>query len=162
MKTIIRKNVIFSSLLVVAILASVILTSCGGGSGNEPQVATQASALTASNFSLSAPDSQQAAVGNNIINPNLAGVEVPTFSLSGTLTSEKGGFSGVTVKLSGAGSAEVTTDNYGNFTFIGLANGNYIITPEADGYEFIPASKQLTVNGLNAVDVNFDSICLVP
>jgi hypothetical protein len=57
--------------------------------------------------------------------------------------------------LGGAASATVTADGSGNFSFTGLANGNYTVTPSRSGYTFSPASQSVTVNGANVTSVNF-------
>lgn len=68
------------------------------------------------------------------------------YTISGTITPAAGG-SGATVTLSGAASAAVTADASGNFTFAGLSNGSYVITPSRTGYTFSPTSLSVTVNG---------------
>jgi Carboxypeptidase regulatory-like domain/CarboxypepD_reg-like domain len=78
----------------------------------------------------------------------------PTFSISGTISPTAGG-SAATVILSGAAGATTTTNNAGNYSFAGLANGTYIITPSNVGYTFSPASQNATVSGANLGGVNF-------
>jgi hypothetical protein len=63
--------------------------------------------------------------------------------------------SGVTMTLSGAGSATSATDRRGNYRFSGLANGSYTITPSKAGYTFTPTSKNVTVSGANVTGQNF-------
>jgi hypothetical protein len=60
-----------------------------------------------------------------------------------------------TVTLSGTASGSTTADSSGNYTFTGLANGSYTITPTKSGYTFSPTSQQVTVNGANVSGVNF-------
>jgi hypothetical protein len=74
-----------------------------------------------------------------------------TYSISGTIT----GGSGATVTLSGAASATATADSSGNFSFNGVANGNYTITPSEAGYTFTPANKAVTVNNASVTGVSF-------
>jgi hypothetical protein len=71
-----------------------------------------------------------------------------TYSISGLITPAAGG-SGATVVLSGAASASTTTDGSGAFTFSGLANGTYTLTPSRTGYTFSPTSQNVTVSGAN-------------
>jgi hypothetical protein len=78
----------------------------------------------------------------------------PTFSISGTITPTAGG-SGATVTLSGATTASTTADVAGNYTFSGLANGTYAVTPSHTGYTFSPTSQAATVNGANVTGINF-------
>jgi len=43
----------------------------------------------------------------------------------------------------------------GNYTFTGLANGTYAVTPSRAGYTFNPSSQAVTVNGANVTGLNF-------
>jgi len=76
------------------------------------------------------------------------------FSMSGTITPAAAG-NGAAVALSGAASASATADNAGNYTFAGLPNGSYQVTPTHTGYAFTPGSQSTTVNGANVTGVNF-------
>ena len=75
----------------------------------------------------------------------------PTYTISGTIT----GGSGVAVTLSGAASGTTTANGSGNYSFSGLANGSYTITPSEAGFSFNPGSTNATVNGANVTGVNF-------
>lgn len=77
-----------------------------------------------------------------------------TYSISGTISPVTGG-NGATVTLSGAASASTTANSSGSYTFAGLANAAYTITPSNAGYTFAPASQNATVNGANVTGVNF-------
>ncbi len=77
------------------------------------------------------------------------------YSISGTVTSSGTGLQGVTMTLSGASSATVTTDSSGNFSFSGLVNGSYSISAGKSGYIFNPASSAQSVNGSNITSVDF-------
>jgi hypothetical protein len=77
-----------------------------------------------------------------------------TWSISGTI-SPASLSAGTTVNLSGAVTATVTADSSGNYSFSGLANGNYTVTPSESGYTFNPTSRSVTINGANATAVNF-------
>jgi len=57
--------------------------------------------------------------------------------------------------LSGATSAATTGDSSGNYSFTGLANGTYAVTPSNRGFAFSPTSQNATVNGANISGVNF-------
>jgi fibronectin type 3 domain-containing protein len=78
----------------------------------------------------------------------------PTFSISGTISPTAGG-SGATVILGGAAAATTTTNSAGNYTFSGLTNGAYTLTPNNAGYTFSPVSQSVTVNAANQTGVNF-------
>jgi len=77
-----------------------------------------------------------------------------TFTISGTVHGPT--LAGVTVTLSGAGSASTTTDAAGAYQFTGLPNGSYTVTPSlAGGYVFAPASLTVVVNGTNMIGQDF-------
>jgi len=57
--------------------------------------------------------------------------------------------------LSGAASQSTTADASGNYTFSGLANGSYTVTPSKTGFSFSPASQPVTISGANVTGVNF-------
>jgi hypothetical protein len=80
--------------------------------------------------------------------------QTQTYSISGTISPTAGG-SGAKVVLSGLVTASTTTDSSGNYTFSGLANGNYALTPSHTGYTFSPASQSAPVNGANVTGINF-------
>lgn len=77
-----------------------------------------------------------------------------TYTLSGTISPSAGG-SGATVTLSGAATATTTANSSGAYTFTGLANGTYAITPSNTAYTFSPTSQNATVNGANVTGINF-------
>lgn len=83
-----------------------------------------------------------------------------TFSISGTISPAAGG-NGATLTLSGATSATTTANSSGNYTFSGLANGTYAITPSRAGYTFNPTSQSAVVNGANVTGVNFTATAQV-
>lgn len=60
-----------------------------------------------------------------------------------------------TVTLSGHATATTTANSAGNYTFTGLANGSYTVTPSNGGYSFTPASQSVTVNGADVSGINF-------
>ena len=78
----------------------------------------------------------------------------PTWSMSGTVSPAANG-TGTTLTLSGASGGTTTADASGNFTFAGLANGSYTVTPSKTGFTFSPASQPVTVSGANVTGVNF-------
>ncbi len=74
------------------------------------------------------------------------------YLISGTITYNGTGISGVTVTLSGAGSGTTTTDSNGNYYFSGLSNGSYTVTPSKSGYTFTP--DNITISGANSTGDN--------
>jgi hypothetical protein len=76
------------------------------------------------------------------------------YGISGTITGAAS--SGLTVTLSGSMSATATTDALGNYSFTGLPNGSYTVTPSGASYNFTPASASVTIANSSAVQ-NFSS-----
>src|SRR5262249_59550441 len=62
---------------------------------------------------------------------------------------------GTTLTLSGAAAGTTTADGSGNFSFAGLSNGTYTVTPSKTGFTFSPPSQSVTVSGANVTGVNF-------
>src|SRR5262249_34691668 len=79
---------------------------------------------------------------------------VPTWTISGTVSPAASG-AGTTLTLSGGASGSTTADASGNFSFAGLANGTYTVTPSKTGFTFSPVSQSVTVSGANVTGVNF-------
>jgi hypothetical protein len=76
------------------------------------------------------------------------------FSVAGTISPAADG-SGATVALSGSSSSSTTVNNAGSYTFSGLINGSYAVTPNRTGYVFSPSVQTLTVNGSSVSGINF-------
>ena len=93
--------------------------------------------------------------GANVSGINFAAT-AQTFGISGTITPTSGG-GGATVALSGAASASTIADSSGRYSFSGLANGMYAITPNHTGYTFSPGTQAATVNGANVSGINFSA-----
>lgn len=78
------------------------------------------------------------------------------YSISGTVAkTNKKPISGVTMILSGAATGTTTTNTNGNYTFSGIVNGTYTITPQKAGYTFTPKSRTIIINGANVVGQDF-------
>jgi uncharacterized protein (TIGR03437 family) len=89
------------------------------------------------------------------------GVAPPLWSISGTIGPSSSG-NGATVSLSGAASAVVAGDASGNYSFSGLLNGTYTVTPSKSGYTFSPTSQSVTINGASLTGINFTDPVLPP
>jgi len=87
---------------------------------------------------------------------------VPTYSISGTVTSGGSALGGVTISLSGAASASTTTDLNGFYGFSGLNNGNYTVTPTKTGFTFSPTSRNVTISGSDVIAQNFTATAILP
>jgi hypothetical protein len=107
-----------------------------------------------------APGSANATVnGANVTAINFTGT-AQTFSISGTISPTTGG-SGATVTLSGSRTATTTANSSGNYTFSGLGNGSYVVTPSKSGFKFGPTAETATINGANVTGVNFTATAQV-
>lgn len=76
-----------------------------------------------------------------------------TYTLTGKIkaaTTES--MAGITVTIA---SASAVTDATGAYTFAGLANGTYVVSPAMTGLTFEPLTHSVTVNGANAVAADF-------
>ncbi len=78
----------------------------------------------------------------------------PTFTLSGAISPSSAG-SGAAVVLSGPVSATATANSSGNYSFPGLTNGTYSVTPSKSGFAFTPPTQTATINGANLTGINF-------
>ena len=102
------------------------------------------------------------------IGPSPVGVgadaAAPTYTISGTLTdSAAAALSGKTVTLSGDASDTAVTDGSGNYSFTGLANGSYTVTPPAEaGKEWNPTSTNVTISDANQTGKNFQRFLDLP
>lgn len=83
---------------------------------------------------------------------SLAATVAPNFTIAGTLSSAA---AGATVTLSGAAGTVTMADSNGNFSFTGLVNGSYTITPSKQGIAFSPANQAVVVSGNDVTSVNF-------
>lgn len=76
---------------------------------------------------------------------------VATYTISGTINDSAGaGLDGVTITLTGDASDSTTTAGGGAYSFSGLVDGSYTVTPTKSGSTFSPTSDAVTVSGGNA------------
>lgn len=92
------------------------------------------------------------AVGN--ATSNAAALTVNLLGISGSI-SPAGNGAGATVALSGAAAASTTADGSGNYSFTGLSNGAYAVTPSKTGFNFSPGTQSVTINGATVTGINF-------
>ena len=96
------------------------------------------------------PASQTVTVnGLNVTGTNFT---VQTYSISGTVSPAG---SGTVLTLSGTSTGTATADVSGNYSFTGLLNGSYTVTPSKTGYTFSPANQPVTISSANVTSVNF-------
>ncbi|RKY36092.1 MAG: hypothetical protein DRP73_03950, partial [Candidatus Omnitrophota bacterium] len=81
---------------------------------------------------------------------------LPTYSISGTVTLQGGGadVTEVLLTLSGDASATTNPDAQGNYSFTGLSEGEYWVTPSLNKYRFEPPFR--SYNPLNSDQTNQD------
>ena len=114
---------------------------------------TSSFAATVSSVTIDQPARITATVGGQSQSYTLSLV-APRWSISGTISPASFG-NGAILTLSGAGSATATADTSGNYTFAGLVNGSYHVTPSNASTVFTPANASVTVAGANMSGVNF-------
>jgi hypothetical protein len=76
-----------------------------------------------------------------------------THSLGGVITGPS--VAGATVVLSGAAAATSTADTLGNYSFSGVADGTYKVTPSKTGLSLRPVNQTVTISGAHNLGVNF-------
>jgi hypothetical protein len=109
-----------------------------------------------SGFTFTPASSSVTVARANVTAVNFTGQAIPTFSVSGTIS----GGGGATVNLSGAATASTTANASGNYSFTGLLNGSYTVTPVKSGFTFAPSSASVTIAGANAT-ANFTAQAVV-
>ena len=80
---------------------------------------------------------------------------IPTYTISGKV---RGAIvQGVTIDLTGDVTASTSTDINGNYGFLGLLNGNYVVIPSypPTEYVFVPTHKNITLLNSSATNVDF-------
>jgi len=75
---------------------------------------------------------------------NVALKDAAFVMISGKVTHNGVGLSGVVVYLTGASTGSFTTDGSGDYSFPVIAGNNYTVTPAKTGYNFNPGSKSYT------------------
>ena len=107
------------------------------------------------------PSSRKLTVsGENIVGCDFTATKNPgVYSISGTI---RGAIQeGVIITLSGALSSTTLSDEDGSYSFTGLADGIYTVTPELSGYAFTPFSLDVTIAGANQVGIDFTAAATI-
>jgi len=149
-------------------LAGATVTIAGAGSGSTTTDAggnysfsgvhngncTVTAALAGYTFT---PISQAITVVNgDVIVPQFtASALASTFTISGRVTLNGTGLAGVTVSITGTGFGSLTTDASGNYSFVGVRNGDYTIIPLLSGNTFTPSGRTVTVSNQNMTGQDF-------
>ena len=98
------------------------------------------------------PSNRSVVISGGVSATGVDFVVVATFTVTGSIAPAASG-NGTTLTLSGGGTA--TADASGAYTFSGVADGSYTITPSKAGFTFTPTSQAVTVNGANVSGVAF-------
>jgi Domain of unknown function (DUF4082)/Bacterial Ig domain len=83
-----------------------------------------------------------------------------TYNISGAISGYGG--AGATLNLGGAEVLTTTADASGNYSFSGVVNGVYTVSPSNPGVNFTPMSQTVTINGGVATGVNFTAVVSNP
>lgn len=126
------------------------------GSGSAPQALQLSASITGlaagtytGHITVTSTGTQGSPV---VVTVTLTVSSAPTWTISGNVSTNGANAS---VALSGAATATTTADASGNYSFAGLANGSYTVTPTKSGYTFGPTNQPVTVNSANVSGVNF-------
>jgi hypothetical protein len=77
----------------------------------------------------------------------------PTYTLSGTITGDV--VEGVTITLTGDASDSTTTAVDGTYSFTGLVDGDYVVTPTYTNLQMAPVSSAVEISGGDETGVDF-------
>jgi hypothetical protein len=98
------------------------------------------------------PTSQLVTVNGGVVTGvNFTASVTNPLSISGTIN----GCAGAAVRLGEAAAATTIADAVGNYSFNGLLNGTYSVTPNEAGFIFHPGTQSATLSGGNATGLNF-------
>jgi hypothetical protein len=108
------------------------------------------------------PASRQVVLGNSDANAvDFTATAAPaTHSISGTISGVVA--DGVLVTLAGAASRSATTAGGGRYSFTGLPDGTYSVTPSLAGFAFTPSTTQVVLHGADVAATNFTAASATP
>lgn len=143
----------------VALSGAASATTTADGSGNYgfSGLATGSYAVTPSRSGYSfSPTSQAVTInGAKVTGVNFIATSVaPTYAISGTISPASSG-AGSVVTMIGTANATTTADASGNYSFPGLSNGSYTVTPSSQTANFSPTSQPVTISNGNVSGVDF-------
>ncbi|WP_158305919.1 collagen binding domain-containing protein [Anaeromyxobacter sp. Fw109-5] len=102
-------------------------------------------------YAFSPPSSDISITSANVTGQDFTAYASAMYSISGTV---RGG-AGFTISLSGTATRSTTTDANGNYSFSGLANGSYTVTPSDSAYAFSPPSSDISITSANVTGQDF-------
>lgn len=98
------------------------------------------------------PVSQEVVV-DSIDETDVAFTAAKAYAISGTVSGAVQ--SGVTISLTGGATKSTSTDAVGGYSFAGLVNGSYTVTPGKSSYTFSPTSRSVTISDADQSGINF-------
>jgi len=106
------------------------------------------------------PASEQVVInGSSQTAGTFAATVIPnTFSITGSVTLNGTGLSGVAINY--GSNNTVTTASDGSFAIGGLSNSTYTLTPSLSGYTFLPTSENVTINGSSQTAGTFSATAI--
>jgi hypothetical protein len=142
--------------------ASAGTTADDSGKHSFTGLANESYAITPSHAGYSFNPATQAATinGANVTGVNFTATAVaPTYTISGTITPASSG-AGSVVTLNGAAGATTAADAAGNYSFTGLANSAYTVTPSSQTATFSPISQPVTISNSKVSGVDFTATAI--
>jgi hypothetical protein len=107
------------------------------------------------NYSSISIDQNGTLIINTITPPPSGNTITGQVTSTGYIVGKTLGIAGVTMTLGGTSSGTSVTNTNGNYTFTGLADGSYTVTPSHGSYTFNPTSGPAAVASNQTVTVNF-------
>ncbi len=142
---------------------TVATTTVGtAGSYSFNDVANGTYAVTPSNTGyVFAPSSQAVTVNSTSITGVNFTASLPPGSIQGNISPTSSGTSATVTLTQGSTTVATTTVGAaGSYSFNGIVNGTYAVTPSNTGYVFAPSSQSVTVNGSPVTGINFTASAL--
>jgi hypothetical protein len=103
------------------------------------------------------PNHSVIVVDSDVTGKNFIGTEdIQTFNISGTVRENGLGIAGVQLTLNPGGIVR-NTSGAGTFSYIGIEEGNYTLTPTRTDYTFLPVSLNITLDS-NKTNQDFEAI----
>jgi hypothetical protein len=107
---------------------------------------------TLSGYTFSPASAAVTVSGANVTAAAFTATATQTWTITGSVGMSG---SGATIALTGKSTATTIASSSGSYSFTGLANGSYTVTPSLSGYTFSPTSAAVTVNGANVTATAF-------
>lgn len=107
------------------------------------------------------PSSQTVTVNGNAVTAAVftaTRTQTQTWTINGIITpAASGSATTVTLSQNGASVGSAIADSTGAYSFSGISNGSYTLTPSKMGFTFAPASENVSVSGGNVTAPSFSA-----